>query len=92
MQEIELIDRFVAQVAPDCALAVELTDFGAKLLASLPEPARPVAGRLVAERLADVLSRIDLRIRDLAAFLPIWEDGVARRRALVLQRQLGGRG
>lgn len=89
MSEIELLERFLAQVAPDVTLALELREVAKRLAAKLDGEPSVVAQQLLAERLADVLRRVDDRLRDLAAFLPLWEDGVGRRRALVLQRQLG---
>jgi hypothetical protein len=39
-------------------------------------------------RLATLVTEIDKALQDLAAFVPIWLEGVEKRRALLLKREL----
>jgi hypothetical protein len=42
--------------------------------------------RVLSRRMADLMSEIDQRLCDLLAFIPLWLEGIEKRRALLLRR------
>ncbi len=88
VSEIELVEGQGTHLQSECALALELHSLATRIGG---ESGSAAAVAVLASRLSEILSSISFRIRDLGAFLPLWERGISQRRALLLKRQLGAR-
>jgi hypothetical protein len=88
VSEIELIEDHTTHVFADCTVAQELQSLADRVRAAAGATADVEA--VLAARLAEVLGSMNRRLRDLGAFMSVWERGVAQRRALFLKRQMAG--
>ncbi|MEL7059518.1 MAG: hypothetical protein AAGN46_05780 [Acidobacteriota bacterium] len=99
--EMEILDRYAVEIPNACRLLDELFEVGrhaadeVKNLAGVERLAREqVIQDLVtmhavfAGRASDLLHQIDTALRDLRAFVPLWLEGIERRRALLLKRTM----
>lgn len=98
--EMEILDRYADEIPTKCRTVLELYQVGQRTLAHLrtvmieagDEPRlveqalRTVHGSFSA-RTVELMSEIDQCLRDLAAFVPLWLEGIEKRRALMLKRQ-----
>lgn len=84
--EMEILDRYAVDLPLDCRILRELVETSREML---PDQEGQVAERLhgvLAPRVVRILQRIDSCIMDLAAFIPLWLQGIESRRALLLRR------
>jgi hypothetical protein len=97
--EMEILDRYAAEIPTHCRMLGELhetataaglamRDATGTSAAEREQGARDLAAfhAAVARRMIDLMASIDKSLRDLTAFLPIWLQGIEKRRALLLRR------
>lgn len=81
-EEMEIVDRYAVEIPARCRLSLELYGVG-----------QEVGGNgvlsAVTRRIIRHLDEVDRSLRDLVAFVPLWQRGIEGRRALLLVR--GGR-
>jgi hypothetical protein len=100
--ELELLDRYAVDVPNKCRLLRELYAVGIAAIdrmketssgASYDARAQGVRDLLAchavfSRNLAALMTEVDLALRDLAAFVPLWLQNIEKRRALFLRRNL----
>lgn len=97
--EMEILDRYTQEIPIRCRLLMELyatgtgaiNDIKQRVGSSQKEREQNVADLLAlhgafSRRMAELMSEIDQRLRDLLAFIPLWLEGIEKRRALLLRR------
>jgi hypothetical protein len=102
--EMEIVDRYSQELPTRCRLLVEAHDLGSHAIEEIQanvgasHVALEQCGRdlktchaVVSRQMAAHMSEIQKMLRDLDAFVPLWLEGISRRRALMLKR-LGGEG
>ncbi len=96
--EMEILDRYATQVPTQCRVLMELHATGRLVIdgmkssfkGSLPEREQSVRDleschATISGRLVQLMREIDTELQDLYAFVPIWLDGITKRRALLLK-------
>ena len=96
--EMEILDRYAVQIPTQCRLLIELHACGRGAIdamknsfrGSLPEREQSVRDleqchATFSVRLISLMREIDTELQDLHAFVPIWLDGITKRRALLLR-------
>ena len=99
--EMEILDRCAFEVPHKCLLATEIFDIALEAINGIRSAVGPGRdGRTqnvqdllqchaaFSRRLVTLINEIDKALQDLAAFVPIWLEGVEKRRALLLKREL----
>jgi hypothetical protein len=99
--EMEILDRYAFDIPAKCRTAIEIYEVGNEAIggiknsvgASRPERTQNVQDLLqihaaFSRRIADLVTDVDKALQDLVAFIPIWLEGVEKRRALLLKREL----
>ena len=99
--EMEILDRYAVEIPTQCRILVELHATGRRTLdamksgasGSLAEREQSVRDleschAAFAARLVELMREVDTELRDLYAFVPIWLDGITKRRALLLKSHL----
>jgi hypothetical protein len=99
--EMEILDRYAFEVPHKCLLAMEIFAVAIEAIEAIrgavgagrDERTQNVHDLLqchaaFSRRLATLVTEIDKALQDLAAFVPIWLEGVEKRRALLLKREL----
>ena len=99
--EMEILDRYAAEIPTQCRILLELHATGRRAIeemkgafdGSLPEREQSVRDleschAAFAGRLVTLMREIDTELQDLNAFVPIWLDGITKRRALLLKSSL----
>ncbi|MEM9555130.1 MAG: hypothetical protein AAGC60_12820 [Acidobacteriota bacterium] len=97
--EMEIIDRYTEETPTRCRVILELYATGRRATHEVkegcpdgrPEREQNVRDLLVfhgelTRRMQRLMSELDRSLTDLVAFVPIWLDGISRRRALFLRR------
>jgi hypothetical protein len=97
--EMEILDRYAAEIPIYCRLLLELYDTGSSALAAMKEtrgdgdndPTQNIRDLLachaaISHRIIGLLVKVDKSLQDLVAFLPLWLQAIERRRALLLRR------
>lgn len=100
--EMEILDRYAFEIPAKCRTAVEIHEVGSEAIdglkesvgASRPERTQNVQDLLqihaaFSRRIASLITDVDKALQDLVAFIPLWLEGVEKRRALLLKRELG---
>ena len=96
--EMEILDRYAVQIPTQCRILIDLEATGRRAVdsllregaGSLPEGgtrAVESCSAIFAARLVELMREIDTGLQDLHAFVPIWLDGITKRRALLLKSQ-----
>ena len=98
--EMEILDRYAVEIPTQCRTLIDLQIVGRQAIEALENGAegsdaeREVGvkdqGRchaVFAARLVELMREIDTELQDLHAFVPIWLDGITKRRALLLKGQ-----
>lgn len=85
VSEIEVIDAHASSILQQTAVAIELQNLGEKMVGDAD-------AALVSGRLAEILRSINLHVRDIGAFVAVWERMIAQRRALLMKKQSGATG
>ncbi len=101
--EMEILDRYAFEIPHKCRMLLEIQDVASEATEGLktvvgesrPERTQNVQDLLhchaaFSRRLASLITEIDKALQDLVAFIPIWLEGVEKRRALLLKKELGG--
>ncbi len=99
--EMEILDRYATEIPTQCRVLIELHATGRRAIdgmkgvfdGSLPEREQSVRDleschAAIAARLVELMREIDTELQDLYAFVPIWLDGITKRRALLLKSHL----
>ena len=99
--EMEILDRYAFEIPTQCRVLMELHTTGRRVIdgmksgvsASLPGREQSVRDleachAAIAARLVEMMREIDTELQDLYAFVPIWLDGITKRRALLLKSHL----
>ncbi len=95
--EMEILDRYALDIPVQCRMLIELQEAAREALAQLEagesgpgegaaDPLAPVLHAAFARRMVRWMTTIDRSLKDLAAFVPLWLQGIERRRALLLKR------
>jgi hypothetical protein len=100
--EMEILDRYAFEIPANCRTAIEIHEVGSEAIeglktsvgASRPERTQNVQDLLqihaaFSRRIASLVTDVDKALQDLVAFIPLWLEGVEKRRALLLKRELG---
>jgi len=100
--EMEILDRYAFEIPAWCRSVIEVHDVAVEAVAGLkasvgesrPERTQNVQDLLqvhaaFSRRIASLVTEIDKALQDLVAFTPLWLEGVEKRRALLLRRELG---
>ena len=100
--EMEILDRYAFEIPAKCRTAIEIHEVGSEAIdglkrsvgASRPERTQNVQDLLqihaaFSRRIASLMTDVDKALQDLVAFIPLWLEGVEKRRALLLKRELG---
>ncbi len=96
--EMEILDRYADQIPTQCRILMEMYAMGRAGIdemkgafeGSLPEREQSVRDleschAAFSGRLVSLMREIDTELQDLHAFVPIWLDGITKRRALLLK-------
>ncbi len=99
--EMEILDRYAVQIPTQCRVLIELYAMGRAAInemkgafdGSLPEREQSVRDleschAACSARLVALMREIDTELQDLHAFVPIWLDGITKRRALLLKSHI----
>lgn len=99
--EMEILDRYAFEIPAKCRTAIEIQEVGSEAIdglkrsvgASRPERTQNVQDLLqihasFSRRIASLITEVDKALQDLVAFIPLWLEGVEKRRALLLKREL----
>jgi hypothetical protein len=100
--EMEILDRYAFEIPAKCRTAIEIQEVGSEAVeglktsvgASRLERTQNVQDLLqihaaFSRRIASLMTDVDKALQDLVAFIPLWLEGVEKRRALLLKRELG---
>jgi hypothetical protein len=100
--EMEILDRYAFEIPAKCRTAIEIHEVASEAIeglkksvgASRPERTQNVQDLLqihatFSRRIASLVTDVDKALQDLVAFIPLWLEGVEKRRALLLKRELG---
>lgn len=100
--EMEILDRYAFEIPAKCRTAIEIHEVGSEAIDGLkdlvgvsrPERTQNVQDLLqihaaFSRRIASLVTDVDKALQDLVAFIPLWLEGVEKRRALLLKRELG---
>jgi hypothetical protein len=98
-QEMEILDRYAVELPIQCRILFALHDAGSEAVAAMKAADSAASGErqqnvrdlrgahaAISRRMADLMNSLDVSLRDLVAFLPLWLEGIERRRALLLRR------
>jgi hypothetical protein len=103
--EMEILDRYAVDIPTRCQTILELWQTGREAAESIK--AESGANRsqreqsvqdlmschsILSRRLSALLMEVNRAMQDLMAFLPLWLQGIERRRALLLRRGTNGQG
>ena len=96
--EMEILDRYAVEIPTQCRVLLELHAVGRRAIedmkgafdGSLPEREQIVRDLEICHaafsaRLVALMREVDTELQDLHAFVPIWLDGITKRRALLLR-------
>ncbi len=97
--EMEILDRYAVEIPTQCRILIELQTTGRRAIdqmkgvfadSSLAEREQSVCDleschAAFSERLVALMHEVDTELQDLYAFVPIWLDGINKRRALLLK-------
>jgi hypothetical protein len=100
--EMEILDRYAFEIPAKCRTAVEIHEVGSEAIDGIKESVgvsrlertQNVQDLLYihaafSRRIASLVTDVDKALQDLVAFIPLWLEGVEKRRALLLKRELG---
>lgn len=100
--EMEILDRLAFDIPSKCRTALEIHEVASETIDGLKEnvgQSRPERIQNVQDllhchsafsrRIASLVTDVDKALQDLVAFIPLWLEGVEKRRALLLKRELG---
>jgi hypothetical protein len=100
--EMEILDRYAFEIPAKCRTAIEIHEVASEAIeglkksvgASRPERTQNVQDLLYihaafSRRISSLVTDVDKALQDLVAFIPLWLEGVEKRRALLLTRELG---
>jgi hypothetical protein len=100
--EMEILDRLAFDIPCNCRTTLEIHEVASEMMdalkgsvgASQEERTQNVQDLLhchaaFSRRLATLVTDVDKALQDLVAFIPLWLEGVEKRRALLLKRELG---
>jgi hypothetical protein len=99
--EIEILDRYAAEIPARCRTLVELHEAAAATVDGIESVAGDSADEsdqsahdllqvhaIFSARMASLLEELDRSLEDLITFVPIWLDNIEKRRALLLRRSV----
>jgi hypothetical protein len=100
--EMEILDRYAFEIPSQCRTVMAIHEVAMEAVEGLKkgvggtraERTQNVQDLLLchaafSRRLAALITDVDKALQDLAAFIPLWLEGVEKRRALLLKRELG---
>lgn len=100
--EMEILDRLAFEIPVKCRILLEIHEVASEAMDGLktsvgesrPERVQNVKDLLqghaaFSRRMATLISDVDKALQDLVAFIPLWLEGVEKRRALLLKREMG---
>ncbi len=95
--EMEILDRYAVEIPTQCRILIDLQAVGRRAVDRLERGGEGSASErdaaeschaIFAARLVELMREIDTELQDLHAFVPIWLDGITKRRALLLKGQV----
>ncbi len=86
--EMEMLDRHAEEIPARCALALEQHGLGLRVeeQCAAVDDGLAATREALCERLALLLEQLGRSLQDLQAFIPLWLNNIALRRALMLER------
>lgn len=97
--EMEAVDRYAHELPVQCRLLVEVHDLGGETIEEIQANVGSshveleqcgidlkTCHAVVSRRMAGHMREIDRILRDLIAFIPLWLQGISKRRALMLRK------
>lgn len=97
--EMEILDRYAAEIPVYCRLLLELHDAGSAAVAAMQGALSSSPGdrsqnlrdllachAAIGHRIVGLAVKVDKSLQDLVAFLPLWLRAIEKRRALLLRR------
>lgn len=97
--EMEILDRYAAEIPVYCRLLLELHDAGSSAVAAMQgalsssqaDRSQNLRDLLachaaIGHRIVGLAVKVDKSLQDLVAFLPLWLQAIEKRRALLLRR------
>jgi hypothetical protein len=97
--EMEILDRYAAEIPVYCRLLLELHDAGSSAVAAMQgalsssqsDRSQNLRDLLachaaIGHRIVGLAVKVDKSLQDLVAFLPLWLRAIEKRRALLLRR------
>ncbi len=97
--EMEILDRYADEIPTKCTTILELHRTGTASIREIRDTVGTSSDELkmakrlekavqlrISRRIADLMSEVNKNLRDLIAFLPLWMEGIEKRRALILKR------
>ena len=97
--EMEILDRYAADIPVYCRLLLELHDAGSSAVAAMQgalsssqaDRSQNLRDLLachaaIGHRIVGLAVKVDKSLQDLVAFLPLWLQAIEKRRALLLRR------
>jgi hypothetical protein len=102
--EMEVLDRYATELPILCRRLMEIAEIGAEIRLGLGEREGTAGGEddfaasgrfveaVLSRRLADGLVTLHDLLEDLTAFLPVWLEGIEKRRALWFRQSGEGEG
>lgn len=95
-EELEVVDRYASDIPAQCQLLQTLYEVGRDTLDKMADEVgdswqeqsqnrrdQELFARTVSLRLAENLDRLNQPLQDLSAFVPLWREGISKRRALL---------
>jgi hypothetical protein len=101
--EMEILDRYAVDIPTRCQIIHELWQTGREAAESIKVGTGATRRQreqsvqdlmtchsVLSQRLSALLMEVNRSVQDLMAFLPLWLQGIERRRALLLRRSVNG--
>lgn len=92
--EVSALKRYSLEVPTKCLKVLEIHELTAEILSAFDrgqrgddDPVRQECMVALTQRLGRLLGDLDRTIRDLVAFVPLWQKNIERRRAMELSRR-----
>jgi hypothetical protein len=98
-QEMEILDRYAVEIPTQCRILLEIQETAGGAAAAIEGGSGPSAAERAqvarslrhaqgppCHRMAELIDLLDATLRDLTAFLPLWLQGIEKRRAMLLRK------
>jgi hypothetical protein len=96
---MEVVDRYAHELPARCRILIEVHDLGGQAIEEIQANVGrshveleqcgldlKTCHAVISRRMALHMNEIDKILRDLVTFIPLWLEGISKRRALILKR------